>query len=424
MGLNFRSEDRDQGLLFPPSVADWVPEDHEARFVREIVLELDRTKALGAFYASYNQEGRGGAAYSVVTMLSVLVYAYSNGICSSRRIARALEDSVAFRFLAANQKIDFRTIASFRKRHLNAFLSLFSEILKLCRNAGLVSLGRVAIDGRRVKANACKDKSVTEETLDKEIEALAKEILEGAEKVDAEEDDDLGDRRGDELPKGFSSKVERKERLEEARRVIQAREARILAAHEEKLKAHEAHEEKTGEKKRGPKPKAPDPSKSKNNKASPKANTTDPASRLMKTRGGFIQGYNAQVAVDGAHQIVVAQDVCQDTVDTFQLEPMLKEVQAELGQLPRQAVADAGYWSPENADLEEDLGVEVFIAVKKDSKQRTAIKRETAPKGRAPRNRSHRERMERKLLTKRGKEAYRSRGHTCLLYTSDAADEN
>ena len=412
MGLNFRTENREQGLLFPPSVEDWVPEGHEVRFVREVILGLDASGGLEAFYASYNPTGRGGSAFHPITVLCVLVYGYSIGVTSSRKLARALEDSVAFRYLAANQLIDFRTLAKFRRRHLAAFEVLFSEVLQLCAAAGLVSLGRVAIDGRRVPANASRDTTVTGETIDAALEALAKEIVEAAETLDAEEDERLGDRRGDELPAGLRTKADRKRRLEAAREVLRERERKILEAHEERLRERERYERETGKKKNGPAPNRPDTSRSKNRKAPPKANTTDPDSRLMKVRNGFIQGYNAQIAVDGKSQIVVAQRVTQDTVDTRQLEPMLRQIHKELGELPGEATADAGYWSPANAGLQDELGVEIFLATQKDSRQRAAIKKLKAPRGRIPNSATARERMTRKLLTKRGKEAYRTRGPT------------
>jgi transposase len=409
MPRNFRREDRNQNMLFPPSLEEWVPEGHLSRIIRETVLRLDEEGRLQPFYESYREDGRGGGAYHVVTMLSLLLYSYCLGITSSRKIARGIEDSFPFRYLAANQLVDFRTISSFRKRHLVAFLALFTEVLRLCSAAGLVKLGRVALDGRKVKANASRDQSLTAETIEQQIKELAQEILEEAQKIDEEEDAEHGAERGDELPPGFRTKEERLARLEEAREVLKERERKILDEYEAKLEARKRFEEETGEKKRGPGPKPPDASKTKKKKP-PKANTTDPESRLMKVRQGFIQGYNAQAAVDCDSQVIVGQDVTQDVVDTFQLEPMLELVEAETGELPDQCVVDAGYWSPENADLEEETGVELFIATQKDSKQRTAHKRQKAPRGRIPKNASSRQRMERKLLTKRGKNVYRCRG--------------
>jgi transposase len=411
MARNFRADDREQAMLFPPSINDWLADDHFARFVRETILVLDEDNRLQAFYESYREDGRGGGAYHPATMLSVLVYAYCEGIMSSRKIARAIVDTVPLRYLAANQLVDHRTINSFRKRHREAFHVLFSEILKLCQVAGLVDLGQIAIDGRKVKANACRDRSVTAETIDLEIAAITQELLEEAAKVDEREDNEFGDDDAGGMPTGFRTKKERRERLEEAKRVLDERKQKILAKHEKKLESRRRLEEETGHKKRGPKPKKPKTSKTKG-KAPPKANTTDPESRLMKVRQGFVQGYNAQAAVDCKTQVIVGQLVTQDGVDTFQLEPVLALVQEETGLCPQRAVADAGYWSPENYDLQDVIDVELFIATKKDSRQRKARKTEKPPRGRIPKSASDRERMERKLLTKRGTTAYRKRGHT------------
>ncbi|MGH2753186.1 MAG: IS1182 family transposase [Actinomycetota bacterium] len=411
MARHFRLEDREQSLLFPPSVEDYLPEDHPARFVWDLVNRLHDEGKLEVFYGQYNPEGRGGAAYHPRTMLAVLLHAYSRGITSSRRISRECVENLAFHYLAANQRPDHRAIAAFRKRHLVAFRALFQEVLKLCDAAGLVELGRVAIDGRRVQGNASKDKTVTGETIDEKIAALSEELLENAERVDAAEDKEFGEARGDELPAGFRSKQERLERLKQAREVLNERERKIRDEHAAKLEARKRFEDETGEKKRGPEPKAPDPSKTKK-KHPPKANTTDPDSRLMKTRDGFKQGYNGQIAADEKAGVIVASDVTQDCVDTRQLAPTLDQIEANLGRLPDEALADAGYWSPENADLQEQRGIDLYIATKKDSRQRTAGKRQSAPKGRIPRSASSRDRMERKLLTKRGQNAYRMRGPT------------
>ena len=416
MARHFRPEDRDQSLLFPASVADYLPEDHPARFVWDVVNQLDQEGKLQAFYDWYRPDGKGGQPYHPRTMLAVMLFAYTRGVTSSRKIARECVENVGFRFLTANQQPDFRSFASFRKRHLDAFQKLFVDVLKLCEAAGLVELGRVAIDGRRVQGNASRDTTFTREAIDEKIAELSKEILKEAERVDAAEDEELGDRQGDELPKGLRTKQERLERLKKAREDLDARERKVYAEHQAKLEARKRFEEETGEKKRGPLPKAPDPSKPKRKngkkKHPPKANTTDPDSRLMKTRDGFKQGYNAQVAADQKNQVIVSNHVTQDTVDTRQLAPSLDQIEESLGRLPDQAVVDGGYWSPENAELEELREIELFIATQKDSKQRTAAKRAPAPKGRIPRGLKPRELMERKLLTKRGRKAYRSRGPT------------
>lgn len=412
MAPNFRREEREQTLLFPPSLDDYIAEEHPARFVRELVEDLDHRGQLSSLYESYREDGRGGKAYHPRVMLTVLLYAYTQGVTSSRRIERECQENLAYRYLAANQSPDHRAIANFRKRHLAAFQGLFRDVLKLCEAAGLVELGRVAIDGRRVRGSASRDKTITAEALDAKIAELSQQILADAERRDAEEDAELGDEAGYELPKEFRTKQERLERIKKAREVIEERERKIRDQYQEKLDNRKRFEKETGTKKSGRPPEPPSTTQSRNTKHPPRANTTDPDSRLLKVRQGYIQGYNAQAAVDCGSQVIVSQHVTQDVVDTRQLEPALDGIEENLGRLPKQAVLDAGYWSPDNAELEELRDVELFIATQKDSNQRKAAKVGIAPRGRIPRDTSPRERMERKLLTRAGKEAYRSRGST------------
>jgi transposase len=410
MPPNFRVEEREQALLFPPAVDDYIPEDHLARFVRELIEHLDETGRLAPFSESYRQDGLGGKAYHYRAVLGVVVYGTLEGGLSSRKIARACLENLAFRFLASNQCPDFRSIAKFRVRHREAFASLFLEVLKLCEAAGLVKLSRVAIDGRRVRASACRDNSVTSDTLDKEIAEISAQLIAEGERVDAAEDAELGDESGDQLPTDLRTKAARLERFKQARQVIADRERKIHAKHEEKVARRKRFEEETGTKKAGRPPEPPKTTVSKNTKAQPKANTTDPDSRLLKVRQGFVQGYNAQVAVDSGSQVIVSQHVTQDANDAQQLEPALDGIERNLGRLPREAVMDAGYFSAENIDLAEIRCVEPFIATKKDSRQRKDAKVGVAPRGRQPADLTPRERMERKLLTEHGREVYRTRG--------------
>lgn len=410
MGLPFRPEERDQVLLFPPSIDEYLPAEHPARFMLELTRQLHDQGKLDVFYADYREDGRGGQAYHPRLMLSVLLHAYSQGITSSRKIALACVENLGFRFLAANQLPNFRSLASFRKRHTGAFEPLFQEVLRLCDAAGLVDLTRVAVDGRRVPGNASLDTTFTMSSLEEKYRAVAKEILEEAERVDAEEDEELGD-QGYGLPAGLRTKEERKARIKQALEELAKRDREKREQHEAKLEARRRFEEETGEKKRGPEPKLKDPKKTKKGNE-PRANTTDPESRLMKTRKGFIQGYNAQATTDAKTGVIVACHVTQESNDVKQLEPALAAIQENLDRLPEQLVADAGYWSLDNSDLEEDYGVELFLATKKDSRQRTEKKRAKAPRGRIPKDASPRERMERRLLTKRGQEVYKTRGPT------------
>lgn len=410
MAPNFREEGRDVVMMFPPSLDDYLPEGHLARFMRELIDHLDAEGRLASFYESYRSDGRGGCAFHPRTMLGVLFYGASQGVLSSRKLARACVENLAFRFLAANQFPDFRSIAKFRKRHEEAFGSLFREVLKLCQAAGLVELGRIAIDGRRVKGNASRDTTLTADALDKAIAELTKELVTEANRADAAEDAEHGDSSGDDLPPDFRGKQDRLDRLKQAREVIADRERKMLEEHKAKLEARAQFEASTGTKKNTRPPKAPDTSKSKNTKAPPRANTTDPDSRLLKVRQGYVQGYNAQVSVDCGSQVIVENHVVQDANDALQLEPALDGVQTNLGRLPKEVVADAGYCSANNIDIAELRGVEPFIAVAKDSKQRKTSKVGVATRGRPPADLTPRERMERKLRTKRGRAVYRTRG--------------
>ncbi|MGH7665505.1 MAG: transposase [Gemmatimonadaceae bacterium] len=401
MSYNFLPYEQDQLLLLPPSLSEWVEEDSLARFVSDVVDQLDTAGRLAPIYGKYRSDGWGRASYHPCMMVKVLIYANCVGVRSARKIAAALEQDISLRYLAANQRPDFRTISDFRKEHLKALELLFPDVLELCKEAGLVKLGRVALDGRRVAGNASIERNRTREALVREV----KRMLEEAERIDAEEDERYGpDRRGDELPEGLRTRAERLQRLREAQARLdeQAEEARSKQA--ERIRDREEDERRMGRKKRGPKPRAPEemvnPDK--------QANTTDPDSRIMKTRRGWVQGYNGQAMVDCESQVIVAHALTQDEVDFEQLGPMLECCEKQAGQRPEQCVADAGYWSDANAALEDEV-TELFIATTKDSKQRKALREKGPPKGRIPKDISPRERMERKLRTKRGQEAYRQR---------------
>jgi hypothetical protein len=334
----------------------------------------------------------------------VLVYCYCVGMTSSRRIARALEEQVPLRDLSANQQPDFRTISEFRKNHLAALSTLYEEVLLLCKEAELVTLGRVALDGRRVAGNAALDQNRTREA----IKAEVARILAEAERVDAEEDERFGDERGDELPRELRCRQDRLRRLREAYDRLEDAERQARHEQEQKIARREEEERKTGKKKRGRKPKDPDQV---TGKPDAKANVTDPESRILKTRRGWLQGYNAQAMAECESQVIVAQAVTLEENDVNQLEPMLACCERQAGGRPDEALADAGYWSEENAALEDER-TELFIATTKDWKQRKALREKGPPRGRIPKNATARDLMERKLRTKRGHEAYRQRGST------------
>src|ERR1700688_1217353 len=319
MGKSFRSDDLNQSLLLPASLHDWLPENHLARFMVDVVETLD----LSAIQASYDAgDGRGQSAYAPAMMVRVLLYGYTTGTYSSGKIQARTFDDVAFRFLSVDEHPDHSTLAEFRKRHLQALAGVFTQALQLCRKAGLVKLGHVAIDGTKLQANASKHKAMSYGRMDEAEKKLQDEIdalLKRAEAEDAVEDEKFGKgRSGDDLAAELARRESRLAKLREAKRELEA-EARQQA--EEKKAAVEARiaerheqEERSGKKIRGAEPKAPDP-----DTATPEAqvqrNFTDAESRIMPSGGAFVQSYNAQIAVDGAAQIIVAVDVIQQTTD-------------------------------------------------------------------------------------------------------------
>jgi transposase len=381
MAKTFRLFDRDQMLLMPPSLHEWIPEDHLARFVGDLVETLD----LQAIEDTYTEE-RGYPPYHPRMMVAVLLYAYCTGTYASRKIEAKLVDSIAFRFLAAENRPDFRTISEFRRRHGTALAGLFTQCLRLCRHAGLVKLGRVAIDGTKIKANASKHKAMSygrmrekEAALTREVEAL----LHQAEAADREDDRRYGvDRRGDELPAELARRETRLATLREAQAALEA----------------EARAEATAA---GKNPNAAGPP----DKA--QRNFTDPESKIQKTSDGFIQGYNAQIAVDGgAAQIIVAQHVTPAAPDVQQLMPAVTAITQALRRKPRAVLADAGYWSETNVEALDAKHIDVFIAT---GRRQHGVPLSAAPRGRPPAGLSVKERMMRKLATLRGRRLYARR---------------
>lgn len=404
MSYHFLPYAQDQMYLMPPAISDWVAEDSLARFVSELLEELDREAALAAFYDQYREDGWGSAAYHPLMMVKVLVYGYSIGITSSRRLAQALEDQVACRYLAANQSPDFRTIADFRKRHLTALEGLFVQVLRLCREAGLVTMRRVALDGRKVAANAALDQNRTLQGIEREVH----QILQEAERLDRAEDQRYGpNRRGDELPEALRTKEGRLQRLREAQQRLQAAASQAHEAQTQRIRARAQQEAETGRKTRGRKPKAPAQVVDQDRKV----NLTDPDSRILKTRQGWVQGYNGQAMADCTSQVIVACAVTHEENDVRQLAPMLDRCAAQAGERPEQLIADAGYWSDANAALADET-TEFFIATTKAWKQRKALREKGCPRGRIPQHATARDRMERKLLTRVGQAVYTLRSCT------------
>lgn len=379
MAKTFRPYEPDQQLLLPPSLQEWVPENHLARFISDVVDTLDLSEVESAY-----TEERGYPPYHPVMMVKLLLYGYCTGIYSSRRIASELTDSVAFRFLAAGNEPDFRTISDFRKRHGVALRNLFDQVLRVCREAGLVKLGRVAIDGTKVKANASKHKAMSYGRMKEKETALqreVREILARAEQIDREEDRKYGsDKRGDELPAELARRESRLKKIREAKAALEA----------------EAREKAESEGKDPDDTKPPDKAQ---------RNFTDPESKIQKTNDGYVQGYNAQVAVDDVFQIIVAQHVTPTSPDVNQLEPAIEAIESALDARPDAVLADAGYWSEANVELLESKGVEAFIATKRQKHGEIV----PSPRGRAPKTMTVRERIARKLRTRRGKRAYARR---------------
>jgi len=358
MSKTFRPWKIDEPLFLPPVVADFVAEDHLARFVLNLVRdEID----LAAIVGSYDSD-RGQPPFHPVMMTALLLYSYCCGVYSSRRIAKACRERVDFMSIVALDAPDFRTVAEFRRRHLKALSGLFIQVLHLCERAGLVKLGHVALDGTKIKANASKHKAMSYERMEKraaELEAEVARWLAVAETTDVAEDKLHGaDKSGEEMPDWIADKKRRAERIRKAKAEL---EAEAKAAAEAKLKAAaeaQAQREAEGRKKPGrpPAPGAITP------EAKAQKNFTDPESRIMKSKDGFVQAYNAQIAVDGPEQIIVAQDVTQSAVDSGQLVPMIDATKANLGRYPEQASADAGYCSEANLEALENRAIDGYVA--------------------------------------------------------------
>lgn len=367
MSKRFRSCSLDQPLLLPPSLQDWLPEKHLARFIADLVDELDLCKILAAYG---RRDGRGMAAYHPVMMVRVLLYGYCLGVVSSRKIERASYEDLAFRYLAADQHPDHDTIADFRQTHLQNLAGLFMQALQLCEKAGLVKLGHVAVDGTKMKANASKHKAMSYDRMNEKEKQLREEVeklLAQAAQTDAEEDVRYGKgQRGDELPAELARRESRLKKIAAAKAALE-QEARERAAAEKvaveaKLEQRRRQEEEQGKKFAGRPPQVPDPEQA---KPEPKAqkNFTDPDSRIMMDGAtkSFQQAYNAQAAVDSHAQIIVAAAITQEANDKKQLLPMLEQVKQNLGSTPVYVTADAGYFSEDAVTDPKVHGIELLV---------------------------------------------------------------
>lgn len=390
-------------MLFPPSLDELIAEDHLARVIVDSVDQLD----LSAIEGSYNQDGDGRSAIDPSAMLATLIYAYAHKLLSSRQIEIACREQVVYRWLSVQAQPDHATIARFRQRHSAVFQDLFAQVLDLVRRYGLGKAGTIALDGTKLKGNAALEANKT-------LKKITKELTEAAHIRDLAENARFGKKRGDELPKHLRGAENRRRRLEEAKRQIEAEQRGEAEVQQGKIEKREAEERATGRRKRGRKPKPP--------KLEPepdaKANVTDPDSRCLKARQGFIQGYNAQ-AVVSLDQIILAADIVQDANDVKQLLPMVKQAQANVARTAakgaaeiKAVLADAGYASEANLTELEQLTVEGFIPSTKTWKLRQELKAKGRPRGRMKKGLTRTQRMERKLRTVRGEKAYKARGKT------------
>ena len=375
MPQNFLPCDREQVLLMPPSLAEWLPEDHFAWFVLAAVEEMD----LSAFYGAYREDGHGRAAHEPAMMVALLLYAYARGRRSSRVIERACVEDVAYRVIAANQVPDHSTIARFRQRHEAPLAGLFSDVLALCADAGLVDVGVLAVDGTKVHADASRDAT-------RDYDRVAAEILAEADAVDRAEDERFGEARGDELPGQLSTHQGRRgwlrdakrrldeQRAQEARPIPSSRPERLREAkrrleqeHATECRANADYEayRARGVMKDGRRFGRPPNRYQPPERPTGRINVTDPDSQLVKTMRGWIQGYNAQ-AVTNERQIVIAAEVTVDSPDFGHLEPMVDAAQAELAKAgidarPEVVLADAGYWHQQQMENIVARGIRVLV---------------------------------------------------------------
>src|SRR6266568_1430117 len=318
MSKYFRPWNIDQTLLLPPNVQDFVPKGHVSRFIVELVRESLDLKEITGSYVS----GLGQPPFDPRMMVALLLHSYASGLYSSRRIAKACRERNDFVMIVALDPPDFRTISDFRKRHLKALGALFLQVLKLCETAGLVKLGHVALDGTKIKANASKHKAMSYERMKKreaELQAEVARMLAAAEAADAQEDQTFGkDKRGDEMPDWVGDKQKRLAKIQQAMAALEA-DAKLAAEEERRIEAE-------------------------------KERQRQPESRIMKSKDGFVQAYNAQAAVDAGAQIIVAHELTQCGNDQGQLVPLIEAIENNLGRKPEQASADSGYCSESNLE--------------------------------------------------------------------------
>jgi transposase len=388
MPKGYRTYLPEQELLLPPSLREWLPQNHLVYFVSDVVDQLD----LSAIHAVYEKEQRGQPPYDPRLMTKLLVYGYCTGVFSSRRIQKRLREDIPFKVLAAGNEPDFRTISDFRKIHIEALEKLFEQVLAMALECGAIQLGRVSLDGTKLKANASKHKAMSYGRMKEKQQQLkeeVKQLLAAAEAADEEEDCQYGSKRGDELPEELQRRETRLTKIKEAKKVVEQR-ARDKAAAEGKS-AEEAQQAKPEDK--------------------DQYNFTDPESRIMKGADGMVQGYNAQAAVEPELLLIVGQSVTEAANDKQQLVPMVELIEQQSGQRPEAVLADNGYCSEQNLEHLEsaeqpERRIEGFIAT---GKQKHGEHRLPAKRGPLPQGATKVDRMKRKLQTKVGKAVYAAR---------------
>jgi transposase len=403
---NFRTIDRQTGYLLPPSVDEWLPQKHLARFIVEVIDGLD----LRAMSGDYR--GSGSASYHPRMLLALLVYGYATGVFSSRKLERATHDSVAFRFIAANDHPDHDTLATFRRRFLKQIEGLFVQVLLLAREMGVLQMGTIGLDGTKIHANASRHSALSYEHAGKIEAQLKAEVADLMAKAEAADAADLPD--GMSIPDELARREERLRKIAQARATIEARakerHARELAEHEAKMAAREAKTAATGKKPGGKPPQPPSEGPLPNDQV----NLTDEESRIMPVAGGgFDQCYNAQAAVAAGSLLVVATDVVQAANDKNQVEPMLGKIGAapeELGEAET-LLADTGYFSAGNVEACEKAGVEPMIAMGRQP-HHPPLSERFAPAPAAPRNPTPVEAMAHRLRTPEGRALYALRKQT------------
>ena len=381
MSKDFRPWKIDEAQLLPASVQEYVPKNHLGRFILALVREELDLSAIAGSYRS----GLGQPPFDPRLMTALLLHGYASGIYASRRIAKSAVERADFMMIVAGDPPDFRTISEFRRRHLKALAALFVQVLQLAEKAGLVRLGHVALDGTKIKANASKHKAMSYAHMKKREAELAAEVdrwLEAAEAADVEEDRLYGHKRGDEMPDWVADKQKRLEKIRQAKAELEAEANAAAEAEMHRREQAEVQRKAEGRKKSGRTP-AP-PKQEPDGKT--QRNFTDPESRILKTRDGYIQGYNAQAAVDEKAQIIVAHDLTQSMSDQNQLVPLMDGIKDNLACQPKEASADAGYLSEANLAALAERKISAYVAAGRAKHPGEVKRRITGPLTKAMRD--------------------------------------